>query len=177
VYGVLWRVDTNANVGNGTTRTLNWGASGDAPPAGYPVRATVGLIEPLLDPAPYNSTYPHIGWTILGDGTVNVIVVASYHGVLVGAKGFPAQVDVTLELELNGTPVTGATTSRHHSGFLRSYLGVLWLDIDGIAVAAGDELTATLSILGTSMNVSPAKVALATGQNGERFEITGGELS
>ena len=177
-YGILYRVDTNANVSpDGVPRQLNWGRAGDNPFAGYPVRPTVGLIEPILDPAPYDSAYPHIGWRYLGDGTVDVVVVASYIGVLVGAKGFPASCTVTLQLLLNGTPVTGAVATRRHSGFLQSYAGVIWVSMAAVAGVATDELTATLSLTGTPSNVTTAKVAFATGQNGERFEITGGALT
>lgn len=175
VYGVLWRVDTNQNiVNNGIARQLNWGKSGDAPPPGYPTRPTVGLIAPLADPAPYDSVYPWIGWSILGTGTVDVIVVASYIGVLEPGDNSRVRT-MTLTLRRNGTAVPGATASRSHTGGLRLYSGVLAVDIDGVAVASGDQLTATLTLTGAG--ATPAKVALATGQNGERFEITGGGLS
>lgn len=166
VYGILYRVDTNANVDNdGVARQLNWGPPGDTP---------IGLIEPLPDPSPYNSGYPNIGWKILGDGTIDVTVVASYHGVLEAGDNSRVRT-VTLTLLLNGTPVPDATASRSHTGGLRSYLGVLAITAAGIEVLNGDELTATLTITGAG--ATPAKVALATGQNGERFEITGGLLS
>ncbi len=175
VYGVLYRVDTNANVDNdGVARQLNWGPVGDTPPSGYPTRPTVGLIEALPDPAPYSGAYPWIGWKVLGTGTVNGIVVASYHGVLEAGDNSRVRT-VTLTLELNGTPVTDMSVSRSHTGGLRSYLGVLTLPFADVDVVTDDELTATLTITGAG--ATPAKVALATGQNGERFEITGGSLA
>lgn len=174
VFGRLARVDTNANVaGNAGPRVLNWGPLGDAPPAGWPVTPTVGPISAILDPAPYNASYPHLGWLIEGDGTVNVVVIASYIGVLVSEGGGPALCNSIFRLLKNGVEI--ARTERTHTGKLQAYSAVVAIDQQGIDVVGGDELTASLEL--TGFGFTPAKVALATGQKGERFDITGGELS
>lgn len=143
-----------------------WQAPGDTPPSGYQTQPTEGLIEPLTDGSPPNANWPLYGWKINGTGTVDVTAFLTAVGVL-GAG------TVTFGIALNGVVVESESVVV--SGFLEFWSHEFRIDLAALDVVPDDELTVLLSCTpagGIHMFLTPA----GAGQQGERFEITGGTL-
>lgn len=169
--GILYRGTTVDGSGQ-----LWFDASGDAPEAGLPLSPTVGLIEMVNDPGGAGGAdRPFSGIKMLGSGTVDGKVFATWAGVEVGIGN---EYTITLSLAVNGTVVDSEVSivgiPVDADGFLAFASGGITLEFSGVTVATDDVLTATIMC---SPPMPMFTVPSGAGQNGEQFVITGGSLA
>lgn len=163
-YGILYQ--TSGPYGDASE--VYFASTGDNPNPGYLTKPTVGLTV-VTDGSPPNAGWPHTGWLVVGDGTVDVEFYATVTGVLVDN----IEHTITWSIRKNGTVVAQGTTVV--SGHLEYLSTDKLVSIDALSVADGDELTATLACVPDSMPFF--RTPVGAGQNGERFEVTDGSLS
>jgi len=149
--------------------TVYWSFPGDSPHAGYPLQPTTGLLEPGSDPDPPNATWPYTGWKVTGTGTVDVTLFLTATGVLIDNINYT----ITWAITLNGTIVASEVTNAQ--GFLKGWADEQTVTVTGLSVAPDD-------VIGASLTCDPPTMPFfmtpyATGQAGERLEITGGTLA
>lgn len=169
LYGILY-------VGFGP-RTTEYGTNvyyyanpGDTPGPGFLYKPTTGLITPLQDATPPGGNGSWYAWRVDGDGTIDVNAFQTLYGIKMDNIAYTW----TLAICLNGVPVA----SNVHNPVPGNLSPEGWspsVSVTGLAVANGDliTVTATSSPKNPEFWTSP----FGTGQDGERLEITGGELS
>ena len=150
-----------------------WNFPGDTPDAGYPLNPTSGSIEPVEDLSAPNPDWPYTGWKVTGTGTVDVYVYITVRTVLVASVA-PSHT-VTVALRLNGVVIASDihVTPTLSPPAMLAYADDYVVEVSGVAVVPDDVLTVTLSASPQWNFTTP----LATGQHGERFQITGGSLT
>lgn len=150
-----------------------WNFPGDTPDAGYPLNPTSGSIEPVEDLSAPNPDWPYTGWKVTGTGTVDVYVYITVRTVLVASVA-PSHT-VTVALRLNGVVIASDihVTPTLSPPAMLAYADDYVVEVSGVAVVPDDVLTVTLSVSPQWNFTTP----LATGQHGERFQITGGSLT
>jgi hypothetical protein len=132
--------------------------------------ATSGPIEAMFFEGQYEPSHSYLGWKILGTGTVDVTICISSAGVLPGDEG-----SITLTLKRNADTI--ATDSYEwdfaEGSFLNGASSLQTFSVEGIEVEPDDELVVYWA---TTPELYMWGMPTGTGQNGERFEITGGTL-
>lgn len=146
-----------------------WSFPGDSPHAGYPLEPTTGLVEPIEPGSPPNAIWPYTGWKVTGTGTVDVTLFTTATGVLIDNIDYT----ITAAICLNGTIV--ASQVKLASGFLKGWAEDFEVSVSTLAVAPDDEITATLVCSPPTMPFF--MTPYATGQAGERLQITDGVLA
>jgi hypothetical protein len=145
---------------------VHWANPGDTPGPGFPLEPTTGLLTVLTDGSPPHLNRTHYGYQIDGDGTIDVEFYTTIIGI---ASDFT----VVWSILLNGLVVE--TESQVVAGASGGTVLAQLLTIDGLAVANGDVLTASIESIPPT--VPFFRTPAGTGQNGERLAITGGSLS
>jgi hypothetical protein len=165
LFGILRGSGGPYTTENGSN-IVHWANPGDTPGPGFPLEPTTGDIEIMTDGSPPHINRTHWGWKVTGTGTVD----AEFYATTIGIA---SDYTVTWAVCLNGVVVESIT--QNVVGASGGTVLAQLVTATGITVEPDDELTATITCIPPT--VPFFRTPAGTGQNGERFAITGGSLS
>lgn len=157
-YGILYQPDNEA-AGTSFYPDVLYAGSGDSPPSGYPAVPKQGLLSYALDSPQRNASYPYIGFTSTGTGSLDVEFVVTAIHALTG--------DVTTTFAIYKNGVSIASDVQSSSGGAR---GINYSSTVAVttSVVPGDVITSKVTT-----TASAILVPSGTGAQSNHLEVTG----
>jgi hypothetical protein len=155
---VLWEPGSTFESSPDTHGDITWHGNGDAPSAGYPGPGGGGPIDSAA--FAYLGTHPaNTGFQVLAtSGTLDIYLQLDLADAVAG----PTRT-YTLRLLLNGSQVASEALPGGPGGVYLFFA----INVSGLAVVAGDELTVDM----TTSDLSGHSIPAGTGATSNRFQI------